>query len=238
MLFIAKPFTPIVLLSVLIVTGCHPKTPTSAEKSASTSRAVSAVASSAPVIATTTGKTVQNTVQETNTAQALLTVLSGLTVKTINENPKLHLTAEQKTCLIQTDNPEMLPKFQQYLQSKLTADDLTKTNQYYALPVGQKQIRLANQQLRAVKGEKIGGTKANEPVTLTDDEKLQIQAFQGTPEAKKLAALLSPQNQQDLATLTEPMATKVMADCQIKPPEIVELENIINSASRTATTKP
>ena len=202
MRFNLKFLVPIVLLSVL-VSGCNqPRTTaqTSTEKTTSVASAKS-----------------QSAVKQTDTAQALLTVLSGLMVKSLNENPKQPLSTQQQKCLLQSDQQALLPTFQRYLQGKLTAEELTKTNQYYALPVGQKQIRLASQQLRAVKGEAI-----SEPVSLTDDEKLQMQAFQTTPEGKKLAELLSPKNQPELEiVLTKPMMAKVTVECHINVAKLV-----------------
>lgn len=234
-----KTFIP-VMLSAIFLNGC--------QESQQTANVKSDKASSVSATSTTTTKTavsnsaqnpvqssiqnnVQNTVADTTTAQALLTVLSGLMFKSFNENPSQKLTAEQKTCLEKANYHQFLPTFQQYLQGKLTADELTKTNQYYALPVGQKQIQLANQQLHATKGEKIA-----DPVKLTDDEKLQMQAFQGTPEGQKLAEILNQANQADLEKmLTEPMAVKAMADCHI---EVVKVESATQVVSSVSSTKP
>lgn len=226
------------LLSATLLTGCNqsPKPPaqTNTKQTASTPASTVTAPTQATSIASTPTPTplkAQNTVKETDTAQALLTVLSGLMYKSLNDNPAQKLTAEQKTCLEKANYHQFLPTFQQYLQGKLTADELTKTNQYYALPVGQKQIQLANQQLHASKGEKIAN-----PVTLTDDEKLQIQAFQGTPEGQKLAQLLSPQNQSELqSVLTEPMTAKVTAECHIASENSLKGEQKLASTTASST---
>lgn len=243
MQFNPKKFISVSLLSAMLLTGCkQPEQPTdfksdkvSAVSTTSSTTTQTAVLSSAQSSTQSLAQNgVQNTVTDTTTAQALLTVLSGLMYKSFNENPKQKLTDEQKTCLIKADYHEQLANFQRYLQTKLTADELTKTNQYYALPVGQKQIQIANQQLHARKGEKIAN-----PVKLTDDEKLQMQAFQGTPEAQKLAEILNQANQADLEKmLTEPMAVKAMADCHI---EVVKVESATQGTqvvSSVSSTKP
>lgn len=211
------PFNPKIYISVVcltaILSGCN-----QSQKTPQTATQIAAQSSTEKTASVMSAKS-QNAVKQTDTAQALLTVLSGLMVKSLNENPNQYLSTQQQKCLLQSDQQALLPTFQRYLQGKLTAEELTKTNQYYALPVGQKQIRLASQQLRAVKGE---------PVSLTDDEKLQMQAFQTTPEGKKLAELLSPQNQPELeSVLTEPMMAKVTVECHINVAKLVSPESAV-----------
>lgn len=235
-----KTFIPVSLLFAIFLNGCQQSQQTANVKSdkassvsaTSTTITKTAVSNSAQnPVQSSIQNNVQNTVADTTTAQALLTVLSGLMFKSFNENPAQKLTAEQKTCLEKANYHQFLPTFQQYLQGKLTADELTKTNQYYALPVGQKQIQLANQQLHATKGEKIAN-----PVKLTDDEKLQMQAFQGTPEGQKLAQLLSPQNQSELQNvLTEPMTAKVTAECHIALESSLKGEQKLASTTASST---
>lgn len=232
-----------VIISASLLSGCN-QSPKSSEPTPSKPATSASVATVSSVSATTQATSQptsqvdsptisQNTVKETDTAKALVTVMSGLLFKSLNDNSVQKLTTEQKACLETTHYDQFLPTFQQYLQSKLTADELTKTNQYYALPVGQKQIQLAKQQLHTANGEKVSN-----PVMLSDDEKLQMQAFQSTPEGQKLGQLLSVQNQPELQrVLTEPMTAKVMAECHIPLENLAKGEQKVAS-STASSTKP
>lgn len=228
------------IISASLLSGCN-QSPKSSEPTPSKPATSASVATISPVSATpqassqTTSQAnspaiSQNAVKETDTAKALVT---GLLFKSLNDNSVQKLTTEQKACLETTHYDQFLPMFQQYLQSKLTADELTKTNQYYALPVGQKQIQLAKQQLHTAKGEKVSN-----PVTLSDDEKLQMQGFQSTPEGQKLGQLLSVQNQPELQrVLTEPMTAKVMAECHIPLENLAKGEQKVTN-NTASSTKP
>lgn len=227
-------------VSISLLTGCNQSPtvpnptkdkPASVSSSSVTTTSTTSTSTAGPMASSalsTSPATAQNTVETTDTAKALLTVMSGLMFKAFIQSPTQTLSAEQKSCLQQTNYEEFVPTFHRYLQSKLTADELTKANQYYALPVGQKQIQIASQQLMAVKGEKI-----TNPVKLTDDEKLQMQAFQGTPEAQKLGQLLSPANQAEIEkVLGSPMMAKAVTDCHI------EIKAQAQSTTASTNTKP
>lgn len=120
MQFNPKKFISVSLLSAMLLTGCkQPEQPTdfksdkvSAVSTTSSTTTQTAVLSSAQSSTQSLAQNgVQNTVTDTTTAQALLTVLSGLMYKSFNENPKQKLTDKQKTCLIKADHHEQLANF-------------------------------------------------------------------------------------------------------------------------------
>lgn len=210
--------TLIVCLSACSQSGNKAAQPTASQASAaaSTTSVTPVTASSTPATSavTTTAVAIDPVVFAGHeTAGAMAVAMSSFMVQNLNTVSDLvTLPADKKGCLINSNHAASLGQFDRYLTKKLSADELKKTNAFYASDLGQKLIIASDQKIKQQ-----AGLSFTNPVILSEDDTAKLKAFSSTPEGKKLMALFAPANQLEMQRdVIEPMLKSEFDKCEVK----------------------
>lgn len=204
-------FGALVLSSMLTLSACgkSPKItePTQTNQTATSSTPTSQITTSAVATAS------DNTTSKALVKHLMKAMSSALVVAnqiTEGSTGKPKFTQKHITCFTTKYNEQLEAKTQEYLQSKLTTDELRQLNDYYASDLGKKQIAMFEQAMADVTGDESVDVSADMP-SETDLE--AIQEFAQSPLGQKFQKILK--DKQAFRPFIEPVVLKKEKACNM-----------------------
>lgn len=183
----------IALAAVLAMSACN-NSNEAAPKTQASAPAANAAASTAAVASTPVAS---NTSTENAAAKGIATQWMGVMVQVFQmadaANEKKKFTPEMVQCFVTHDNDKLVAKTQEYLNTKLSADEMRQLNEFYASNLGQKQVFMGEMMLASAFG-KLPPAEEMKAKSPSEADLKEIEAFGTSPLAQKVNAALQDKN--------------------------------------------